>query len=355
MLEIQNIYKTFNAGTVNEKTALNGVSLTLDDGDFVTVIGGNGAGKSTLLNAVAGVWQVDEGSVTIDGTNVTRLPEHKRAKFIGRVFQDPMMGTAATMQIEENLALAMRRGKARKADPGVPFWINGRMLLRGGAFCGIALFAASAAQQIGIGTTSTAKAGFLTALYVVLVPLLGVFFGRRPGVKLGICACISLAGLYLLCLAGHDTLTLTGGEWMLLLCSLLFAFQIMLVDHYSPRLDGVQLSFAEFFATAVLSTIFMFVFETPTFAQIQGAAVSIAYCGILSSGVAYTLQILGQKDLNPAIASLIMCLESVFSAIGGWLILHQSLSAREGIGCALIFTAVVLAQLPLGKRAESAA
>ena len=109
----------------------------------------------------------------------------------------------------------LRRGKARKADPGVPFWINGRMLLRGGVFCGIALFAASAAQQIGIGTTSTAKAGFLTALYVVLVPLLGVFFGRRPGVKLGICACISLAGLYLLCLAGHDTLTLTGGEWML--------------------------------------------------------------------------------------------------------------------------------------------
>ena len=105
----------------------------------------------------------------------------------------------------------LRRGKARKADPGVPFWINGRMLLRGGVFCGIALFAASAAQQIGIGTTSTAKAGFLTALYVVLVPLLGVFFGRRPGVKLGICACISLAGLYLLCLAGHDTLTLTGG------------------------------------------------------------------------------------------------------------------------------------------------
>ena len=119
MLEIQNIYKTFNAGTVNEKTALNGVSLTLDDGDFVTVIGGNGAGKSTLLNAVAGVWQVDEGSVTIDGTNVTRLPEHKRAKFIGRVFQDPMMGTAATMGIEENLALANRRGKTRGLGRGI--------------------------------------------------------------------------------------------------------------------------------------------------------------------------------------------------------------------------------------------
>lgn len=119
MLEIKNIYKTFNAGTVNEKRALNGVSLTLADGDFVTVIGGNGAGKSTLLNAVAGVWPVDEGTLCIDGVDVTRLPEHKRAQYIGRVFQDPMMGTAATMQIEENLALAMRRGKSRTLRAGI--------------------------------------------------------------------------------------------------------------------------------------------------------------------------------------------------------------------------------------------
>lgn len=113
MLEIKNIYKTFNPGTVNEKTALNGVSLFLEDGDFVTVIGGNGAGKSTMLNAVAGVWHVDEGQILIDGEDVTHLPEHKRAKYLGRVFQDPMTGTAATMGIEENLALAKRRGKMR--------------------------------------------------------------------------------------------------------------------------------------------------------------------------------------------------------------------------------------------------
>ncbi len=119
MLDIKNIRKTFNPGTVNEKTALNGVSLTLEDGDFVTVIGGNGAGKSTLLNAVAGVWPVDSGSISIGGTDVTRLPEHKRAKYIGRVFQDPMMGTAATMQIEENLALAARRGRKRTLRPGI--------------------------------------------------------------------------------------------------------------------------------------------------------------------------------------------------------------------------------------------
>ena len=119
MLEICDIYKTFNPGTVNEKRALNGVSLTLNDGDFVTVIGGNGAGKSTLLNAVAGVWSVDAGSILIDGQEVTRLPEHKRAKYIGRVFQDPMMGTAATMQIEENLALAARRGESRTLRSGI--------------------------------------------------------------------------------------------------------------------------------------------------------------------------------------------------------------------------------------------
>lgn len=113
MLDVKNIYKTFNSGTVNEKTALAGVSLTLNDGDFVTVIGGNGAGKSTLLNAVAGVWPVDSGSIFIGGADVTKLPEHKRASYIGRVFQDPMMGTAATMQIEENLALAARRGQPR--------------------------------------------------------------------------------------------------------------------------------------------------------------------------------------------------------------------------------------------------
>ena len=120
----------------------------------------------------------------------------------------------------------------------------------------------------------------------------------------------------------------------------------MLVDHYSPRLDGVQLSFAEFFATAVLSTIFMFVFETPTFAQIQGAAVSIAYCGILSSGVAYTLQIVGQKELDPTIASMAMCMESVFSALAGWLILGQTLSGVELAGCALMFAAIIGAQIP---------
>ena len=119
MLEIKNVYKTLNAGTVNQKVALNGLNLTLEDGDFVTVIGGNGAGKSTMLNAVAGVWPVDMGKILIDGKDITRLSEHKRAKYIGRVFQDPMMGTAATMGIDENLALARRRGQPRTLRAGI--------------------------------------------------------------------------------------------------------------------------------------------------------------------------------------------------------------------------------------------
>ncbi len=249
--------------------------------------------------------------------------------------------------------MLVRRGMQHRKGVRLPFWIAPKKLLVGGVFCGIALFAASAAQQMGIGTTSTAKAGFLTALYVVIVPVLGLFAGRRPGAKLWVCVAVSVAGLYLLCMAGRDTLSLTGGEWQLLLCALLFSIQIVLVGHFGPQLDGVQLSFAEFFTTSVLSTIFMFIFESPDPAQLAGAAVSILYCGILSSGVGYTLQIIGQKDLDPTIASLAMCLESVFSALAGWLVLHQTLSTVETLGCCLMFAAIVGAQLPGRKKAEA--
>ena len=230
-----------------------------------------------------------------------------------------------------------------------------KTLLAAGLVCGTFLFAASAAQQIGITINpSTAKAAFLTAMYVVLVPVFGLFLGRRGSAQLWVSMVIAVAGLYMLCMkngfGGIET-----SDWILLSCAVLFSFQIMAVDHYSPLVDGVRLSLLEFLVTAIESTLAAFLFETPTLADFAANAWPIVFCGVFSSGVAYTLQILGQKDLNPAIASLIMCLESVFSAIGGWLILHQSLSAREGIGCALIFTAVVLAQLPLGKRAESAA
>ena len=222
-----------------------------------------------------------------------------------------------------------------------------KTLLTAGVCCGTLLFAASAAQQIGITLNpSTAKAGFLTAMYVVLVPVFGLFLGRRGNARLWLSMVIAVGGLYLLCMKNGFS-GIESSDWILLSCAVLFSFQIMAVDHFAPQVDGVRLSLLQFFVVAVESTVAAFLFETPTVAEFGENLLPLAYCGVLSSGVAYTLQILGQRDLNPAIASLIMCLESVFSALGGWLILHQSLSVREGLGCALIFAAVVLAQLPL--------
>ena len=230
-----------------------------------------------------------------------------------------------------------------------------KKLLEAGLICGTFLFTASAAQQIGITLDpSTAKAGFLTAMYVVLVPVFGLFLGRRGSARLWISMIIAVLGLYLLCMKNGFG-GIRSSDLILLLCAVLFSFQIMCVDHFAPQVDGVRLSFVQFFVVAVESTVAALLFEQTTVADFTANALPILYCGVLSSGVAYTLQILGQRDLNPAIASLIMCLESVFSALGGWLLLHQSLSLREGAGCALIFAAVVLAQLPIGQKAESRA
>lgn len=249
-------------------------------------------------------------------------------------------------------ALQHRQGKP-DGSPKTPQ--EHRHLLKAGAVCGTLLFAASAAQQIAITIDpSTAKAGFLTAMYVVLVPVFGLALGRRGSVRLWGSMCIAVAGLYLLCMQnGFGSVQFS--DLILMLCAVLFAFQIMAVDHYAPQVDGVRLSFWQFVTVALESTLMAFLFETPTIADFSANALPILYCGVFSSGVAYTLQILGQRDLNPAIASLIMCLESVFSAVGGWLILSQSLSLREGAGCVLIFAAVVLAQLPVGSPARQEA
>ena len=235
---------------------------------------------------------------------------------------------------------AIRRKSGTDAKPKTA--AEKKKLLAAGFVCGTLLFAASAAQQIGITINpSTAKAGFLTAMYVVLVPVFGLFLGRKGSAQLWVSMVVAVLGLYLL--FG----SIESSDWLLLSCAVLFSFQIIAVDHFSPQVDGVRLSLAEFLVVSVESTAAALLFETPSAAQFAENALPILYCGIMSSGVAYTLQILGQRDLNPAIASLIMCLESVFSALGGWLLLGQSLSAREVFGCVLIFAAVVLAQLPL--------
>lgn len=231
---------------------------------------------------------------------------------------------------------------------GWPKGEQGKTLRKASLICGTLLFAASAAQQIGItlNPNSTAKSAFLTAMYVVLVPVFGLALGRKNSPQLWVSMVISVFGLYLLCMKNGFG-GIEASDLVLLLCAVLFSFQILSIDHFAPQVDGVRLSLLQFFVVAVESSIAALLLETPSIAQFGENLLPIAYCGIFSSGVAYTLQIIGQKDLHPAIASLIMCMESVFSALGGWLILHQSLSARESMGCALIFVAVVLAQLPV--------
>ena len=218
-----------------------------------------------------------------------------------------------------------------------------RFLLMGGAACGFFLCAASAFQQVGIRYTTTAKAGFITALYVVIVPILSVFFGKSVKSRIWMCVALAVLGLYLLCMRGE--LSLSFGDGVVLVCAFLFACQIMTVDYFAPQVDTVRLSQTQFLVTALLSTVCMFFFEDLSTDSLIKALPSIAYAGVMSSGVAYTLQIIGQQNLNPAIASITMSLESVFAALAGWIVLGQSMTVRELAGCVLMFAAIILAQL----------
>ena len=238
------------------------------------------------------------------------------------------------------LVAVMRRKTDRSAGA------NGdrRTLITGGLLCGFFLFIASAAQQIGIATTTTAKAGFLTALYVIIVPILSIVIRKKVPPQVWLSALIAVAGLYLLCMKGR--FSLEPGDAMELLCAFLFACHIMTIDHFSPRVDGITMSCIQFFACAVFSTVFALLIEHPHWAQIRSALLPILYAGIFSSGVGYTLQILSQKNLHPTVASITMSLESVFSAVFGWILLHEALNGREILGCLLMFSAIILAQLP---------
>ena len=216
----------------------------------------------------------------------------------------------------------------------------------GGICCGTALCVASNFQQVGIQFTTVGKAGFITALYVVLVPIFGLFLKKRVPILIWGCVGLSVVGLYLLCMpAGAFTLAL--GDLLVLICAVLFTVHILVIDHFSPKGDGVVISCIQFFTCGVLSGIPMLFFENPSVGSMLDAKWSILYAGVLSSGVAYTLQVVAQKNVNPTVASLIMCLESVVAVLAGWIVLGQDMSSREILGCVLMFVAIVLAQLPV--------
>ena len=219
-----------------------------------------------------------------------------------------------------------------------------KMELLGGICCGLALCVATNLQQIGMQYTTVGKAGFITALYIVLVPIFGIFLKKKVEARIWVSVMISVVGLYLLCIT--DKLVLGKGDTLVLLCAVVFTVHILVIDYFSPKADGVRIACIQFFITGVLSAIPMFLFETPRLSDIFAAAVPVLYAGVLSSGVAYTLQIVAQKDADPTVASLILSLESVFSVLGGWVILGQKLSIREIAGCILMFSSIILAQLP---------
>ena len=221
--------------------------------------------------------------------------------------------------------------------------------LIGGVCCGLALCAASNFQQIGIVHTTVGKAGFITALYVVIVPILGIFLKKKASFVVWISVGLSVIGLYLLCMTG-DSLRLAYGDFLVLICALLFSVHIMIIDYFSPKGDGVRISCVQFFVCGIVSGMIMLFVEEPSVRNMMAAKMPILYAGVLSSGVAYTLQIVGQKDMNPTVASLILCLESVISALAGWVILDEALSPRELFGCLLMFVAIVLAQVPVKRK-----
>ena len=221
-----------------------------------------------------------------------------------------------------------------------------KTLITGGICCGILLCLASNFQQFGIKYTTVGKAGFITACYIIIVPVIGIFLRKKCSPFIWIAVILSLCGLYLLCLTPGEGFAIGKGELLVLICAFLFSIHILVIDHFSPLVDGVKMSCIQFFVCGILSGIPALLLEKPDLTDILAAKVPVLYAGIMSCGVAYTLQIVGQKNMNPTVASLILSLESCISVIAGWLILGQSLSSREIGGCILMFGAIILAQLP---------
>lgn len=218
-------------------------------------------------------------------------------------------------------------------------------LLIGGVCCGMALFAAGSLQQFGVSYTTAGKAGFITTLYVVFVPIISVILRKKVRPIMWVCVAMGAVGLYLLCMT-DASFKLTYGDTLVLLCAVAFAVHILTVDHFSPKMDGIKLSCIQFLTAGLIGIICMFIFETPDIGAILDCAVPLLYAGVLSCGLGYTFQVVAQQYAEPTVASLLMSLESVFAVVFGALLLHEVMSLRELSGCLIIFIAVIISQLP---------
>ena len=242
-------------------------------------------------------------------------------------------------------AITLLNGKKEKIS-------DNKMWLKGGIFCGIAMFVATNLQQLGIEYTTVGKAGFITAFYIVIVPIISIFFKKKTSLFIWISVALALIGLYFLCI--NESLSISMGDLLIFLCALAFSVHILIVDRFSPLCDGVKMSCVQFYVCSALSCVFMLVFENDEIPNAINALKgfdawqALIVTGVFSCGVAYTLQIIGQKNLNPTVASLILSLESVMCALSDWLICGNTMSSREMFGACLMFAAIVLSQLPSG-------
>lgn len=263
---------------------------------------------------------------------------------IGGIILIPCILILGKLKSGENKAEVSTVSKTSMESIAATKKASNKQLILGGISCGVILCIASNFQQIGLQYTTVGKAGFTTALYIIIVPILSIFLRKKAGFKVWLSVVIAVIGFYLLCIS--ENLMLQIGDLLELLCAISFSVHILVIDYFAPKVDGVKMSCIQFFVCGVICAVLMFVFEEPDITQILNAWQPVLYAGVMSCGVAYTLQIIGQKGMNPTVASLILSMESVISALAGWLLLNQKLSSKELWGCVLVFAAIILAQLP---------
>lgn len=302
--------------------------------------------NSLLLFLTAAIWGVAFVAQSVGMDYVGPLTFNCVRSLLGGFVLIPCIWFPGRLDGKREIEMPVSRDKKKEQKD----------LLVGGVACGILLCLASNCQQIGILYTSVGKAGFITACYIIIVPVLGIFLHRKCGISVWLGVLFALTGLYFLCVKGNTStveverlvswIPLGKGEIMLMICALLFSLHILVIDYFTVRVSGVKMSCIQFFVCGILSGIGMFLTEEPQISAILTAWQPVLYAGIMSCGVAYTLQIVGQKGMNPTVASLILSLESVISVLAGMVLLSQKLSQWEILGCVLMFIAIILAQLP---------
>ena len=290
--------------------------------------------NSLVLLLTAFIWGVAFVAQSVGGDAVGCFTFNGVRSLIGAAVLLPVI---AFLDKQKKKELGEDQFLAQKGDK--------KTLILGGISCGVMLCIASNFQQFGISFTTVGKAGFITAMYILIVPILGLFMKKKVGMKVWLGVILATVGLYMLCMTS-ESFSLSKGDLLVLVCAGFFSLHILIIDYFSPKVDGVRLSCIQFFVCGLISTVIAFIFENPNVGAILSGWLPILYAGVMSCGVAYTLQIIGQKNMDPTVASLILSLESVFSVLAGWVLLNQKLSIRELFGCVLMFLAIILAQLP---------